>query len=77
MWQWLLLVSVVAIALSSISYVLTRSLREKERLATFECGFDAFDSSREAYEISFYAIAILFIVMDVEALFLYPWLSAW
>ena len=47
------------------------------RSSTFECGFDAFDSSRDSYSISFYVVGILFIVMDVEALFLYPWISSW
>lgn len=67
-----MLVVVVGVVLESVSYLLTRGLREKARVSTFECGFDAFDSSREAYEVSFYVVGILFIVMDVEALFLYP-----
>lgn len=74
---WLLVVVCVGVVIGGLSYILTRGLREKARLSTFECGFDAFDSSRDAYEISFYIVGILFIVMDVEALFLYPWVSSW
>lgn len=67
----------VGVVIEGLSYGFTRVFKEKSRVSTFECGFDAFDSSREAYELSFYVVGILFIVMDVEALFLYPWVSSW
>jgi NADH-quinone oxidoreductase subunit A len=39
----------------------------------FECGSDPVGSARERFGVKFYMIALLFIVFDVEAVFLYPW----
>jgi NADH-quinone oxidoreductase subunit A len=43
------------------------------KLAEYECGFPAFEDSRAQFDVRFYLIAILFIVFDLEAAFLYPW----
>ena len=47
-----------------------------EKLAEYECGFPAFEDSRAQFDVRFYLIAILFIVFDLEAAFLYPWAVA-
>ena len=44
-----------------------------EKLSEYECGFPAFEDSRAQFDVRFYLIAILFIVFDLEAAFLYPW----
>ena len=44
-----------------------------EKLSEYECGFPAFDDSRAQFDVRFYLVAILFIVFDLEAAFLYPW----
>jgi NADH-quinone oxidoreductase subunit A len=41
--------------------------------ATFECGSDPIGSARQRFAVKFYVVALLFIVFDVEAVFLYPW----
>ena len=43
------------------------------KLAEYECGFPAFEDSRSQFDVRFYLIAILFIVFDLEAAFLFPW----
>lgn len=45
----------------------------KIKLMPYECGIDPFDSSRQRYTIRFYIVAILFVVFDVETIFLFPW----
>jgi len=40
---------------------------------TFECGSEAIGSARQRFAVKFYVVALLFIVFDVEAVFLYPW----
>lgn len=47
-----------------------------EKLAEYECGFPAFEDSRAQFDVRFYLVAILFIVFDLEAAFLYPWAVA-
>ena len=39
----------------------------------FECGSDPVGSARERFGVKFYMVALLFIVFDVEAVFVYPW----
>ena len=46
---------------------------DPEKLSEYECGFPAFEDSRAQFDVRFYLIAILFIVFDLEAAFLYPW----
>ena len=47
-----------------------------EKLSEYECGFPAFEDPRSQYDVRFYLIAILFIVFDLEAAFIYPWAVA-
>jgi len=44
-----------------------------DKLTEYECGFPAFEDSRAQFDVRFYLVAILFIVFDLEAAFLYPW----
>jgi NADH-quinone oxidoreductase subunit A len=44
-----------------------------EKLTEYECGFPAFEDSRSQYDVRFYLVAILFIIFDLEAAFLFPW----
>jgi NADH-quinone oxidoreductase subunit A len=44
-----------------------------DKLSEYECGFPAFEDSRAQFDVRFYLVAILFIVFDLEAAFLFPW----
>jgi NADH-quinone oxidoreductase subunit A len=44
-----------------------------DKLSEYECGFPAFEDSRAQFDVRFYLLAILFIVFDIEAAFLFPW----
>ncbi len=44
-----------------------------EKLSEYECGFPAFEDSRSQFDVRFYLVAILFIIFDLEAAFLFPW----
>ena len=46
---------------------------DTEKLSAYECGFNAFDSARQKFDVRFYLVSILFIVFDLEASFLFPW----
>ena len=43
------------------------------KLSEYECGFPAFEDARAEFDVRFYLVAILFIVFDLEAAFIYPW----
>lgn len=67
----------IAIILSIIiilfSYVLVVQKPETEKLSTYECGFEPYEDARHTFDVKFYLIAILFIVFDIETMFLIPW----
>jgi NADH-quinone oxidoreductase subunit A len=43
------------------------------KLAPYECGMPPVGSARERFSVKFYIIAMLFIVFDIEVVFMYPW----
>jgi NADH-quinone oxidoreductase subunit A len=45
----------------------------KTKLMPYECGIDPIDSARGRYTVRYYILAILFVVFDVETIFLFPW----
>jgi NADH-quinone oxidoreductase subunit A len=55
------------------SYFLGNQLPDTEKASVYECGFDPYEDSRNKFDIRFYLVAILFIIFDLEALFLFPW----
>jgi len=57
----------------SLSYFLVTQSPETEKLSTYECGFDPYGDTREQFNIRFYIIAILFVLFDIEIIFLLPW----
>jgi NADH-quinone oxidoreductase subunit A len=71
----------VAVALSTAFVVLPMIVARlsgahkpyPEKLTEYECGFPAFEDSRSQFDVRFYLVAILFIIFDLEAAFLYPW----
>ncbi|RJY10166.1 NADH-quinone oxidoreductase subunit A [Aurantiacibacter aquimixticola] len=45
----------------------------ENKLTEYECGFPAFEAPRSQFDVRFYLVAILFIIFDLEAAFLFPW----
>lgn len=70
----------VAILLSviivSLSYFLAIQNPETEKLSTYECGFEPYEDARHTFDVKFYLVAILFIVFDIETMFLIPWTNS-
>jgi NADH-quinone oxidoreductase subunit A len=77
----ILLFLIVALGLSGAFVVLPMIVSrftgahqpDPQKLSEYECGFPAFEDSRAQFDVRFYLIAILFIVFDLEAAFLFPW----
>lgn len=44
-----------------------------EKNSPYECGFEPFSDSRGEFDVRFYLVAILFIIFDLEIIFLFPW----
>lgn len=67
----------IALLLALVVTVLPKLLAEanptKDKLKSYECGFDPFSDARGQFDVRFYLVAILFIIFDLEVTFLIPW----
>jgi NADH-quinone oxidoreductase subunit A len=68
-----LIAGILGFIILLLSYVLVIQNPESEKLSTYECGFEPYEDARLQFDIKFYLIAILFIVFDIETVFIYPW----
>jgi NADH-quinone oxidoreductase subunit A len=56
-----------------LSYMFSQQNPDFEKLTSYECGFNPFEDSRIRFDIRYYLVAILFIIFDLEVMFLFPW----
>jgi NADH-quinone oxidoreductase subunit A len=70
-------VLLVATGLAALMLTLANVLGPRRpsavKASPFECGSEPVGSARERFGVRFYVVALLFIVFDIEAIFLYPW----
>lgn len=55
-----------------LSKVASEKKIDLEKLSAYECGFDPFGDARHTFDVKFYLVAILFIIFDLEIVFLFP-----
>jgi NADH:ubiquinone oxidoreductase subunit 3 (subunit A) len=63
----------IIVALFFVSYFLMQRNIDIEKMSAYECGFDPFEESLGRFDIKFYLVAILFLIFDLEIVFLFPW----
>jgi NADH-quinone oxidoreductase subunit A len=73
---FLVIAVAVAVVLPILSWLIARQNPDSEKLSAYECGFEAFDDSRRRFDVRFYLVAILFIIIDLDLAFLYPYAVA-
>lgn len=56
-----------------VSYLLGRPRPNPAKLASYECGVPPIGTARERVSVKFYLVCMIFILLDVDAAFLYPW----
>ena len=56
-----------------VSYLVQPKYPEPEKLSTYECGSEPFSDARMPFPIRYYIFAMLFVIFDIEIIFLYPW----
>jgi len=66
----------ISTALVLLSFLLGPKAPDREKTSSYECGFEPFTDARIKFDIHFYLVAILFIIFDLEIVFLFPWCSA-
>jgi NADH-quinone oxidoreductase subunit A len=69
----MIVATLLALGMVIASAVLGPKHPTKYKSASYECGMTPVGSARERFPIKFYLIAMLFIIFDIETIFLYPW----
>ena len=70
---FLIFATLLTVLIIGASYFLAKQNPESEKLSAYECGFEPYEDSRHIFDIKFCLIAILFIIFDIEIMFLIPW----
>ena len=62
-----------ACLMSALPFIISKVKPYKAKISPYECGFEGTGNPRSKFNVKFYLVAILFIIFDVEILFLVPW----
>lgn len=57
----------------AVSYLFGTQNPYAEKISAYECGFEPFEDARNEFNAAFYIVAILFLIFDVEVIYLFPW----
>nr|AQZ26100.1 NADH dehydrogenase subunit 3 [Semelidae sp. STW-2017] len=72
---YLMVLFIITFALIVMGYVLgVKTMYSREKLSTYECGFEPLASSRQSFCLRFFILAIVFLVFDVEIALLIPFM---
>lgn len=63
----------LSIIIIMLSYLLAVQNPETEKMSAYECGFEPYEDARRKFDVKFYLVAMLFIVFDIETMFLISW----
>jgi NADH-quinone oxidoreductase subunit A len=71
--MFFLIAVLLPVALLGLSRLVQRRVFERQKLLPYECGIDPIGDARERFSVRFYIVAMLFLIFDVETIFLFPW----
>jgi len=64
---------ILGLIIFGLSYLIAIQNPDSEKMSAYECGFEPFEDARNKFDVRFYIVAILFIIFDVEVVYLFPW----
>ena len=67
---------VIGVAPIALGTLLGPRKPDSQKNSPYECGFEAFEDARMKFDVRYYLVAILFILFDLEIVFLFPWAVA-
>lgn len=73
---FLLVVLLLALLIPLFSSLVVHQENYQEKISAYECGFEPFEDRLAQFEIRYYLLAILFLIFDLEIVYMLPWLVA-
>ena len=73
---FLIIATAFALVMLVIPWIVNPLKNYRGKTVPYECGFEAFDSARQPFDVRFYLVSILFVIFDLEVAFLFPWAVA-
>ena len=70
---FLFIALIMSVGFIILNFLFSPKKPDPEKLSAYECGFEPFSDSRIEFDVRFYLVAILFIIFDLEIVFLFPW----
>ena len=65
----------IAFILLFLSFYIAIQIPDSEKISSYECGFEPFEDARNRFDVRFYIVSILFLIFDLELVYLFPWAS--
>ena len=74
----ILIFSAVAVSFPAMTFLISALLQPSKKksrtdLSPYECGIEPTTEARDRYSIHYYIVAVLFVIFDVEVIFMFPW----
>lgn len=63
----------ISVILFLASFFLVFQQEDIEKISAYECGFQPFEDTRVKFDVRYYLVGILFLIFDLEIMFLFPW----
>lgn len=73
---FLIVVFILVILIPFFSTTVVYQENYQEKISSYECGFEPFETYMSQFEVRYYLVAILFLIFDIELVFLMPWILA-
>ena len=71
---FLLLLTAISIIILLLNFLFISFNKYVEKTSPYECGFQPFDNTNVQFDIRYYLVAILFLIFDLELVYLLPWI---
>lgn len=72
--SYLFLITIIVFIILFLVYIINIPTNDYEKHSAYECGFESFGDARSFFDIQFYTVGLLFIIFDLEIVFLIPFI---
>ena len=74
--KYLFFLSCIVIIMILLSLCFSKNKPTFEKLTAYECGYETFNDTKHPFDLRYYIIGLLFILFDLELMFLFPWITS-